>query len=48
MVKLESLKKATNSEKSLKKKDTLDYFSIFAAKNFLRQNVKIIYLLVLL
>ena len=34
MVKLESLKKATNLENYLKKKIHTDYFSIFAAKNF--------------
>ena len=33
---LESLKKATNSKKLLRKKVHTHYFSIFAARNFLR------------
>ena len=41
MVKLESLKKATNSRKALKEKKThTEYFSIFAAKNFFKPKQK--------
>ena len=40
MVKLESLKKATNLEESLKKKIHTEYFSIFAAKTFFRPKQK--------
>ena len=44
MVKLESLKKSDQFRKALKeKKIHTDYFSIFAAKNFLNQKLKVIY-----
>ena len=43
MVKLESLKKASSSKKHLKEKAHSDYFSIFAAKIFINQKIKIIY-----
>ena len=37
MVKLESLKKSNQFRKALKKKIHTDYFSIFAAKNFIKR-----------
>ena len=44
MVKLESLKKSNQFRKALKeKKIHTEYFSIFAAKNFLSQKINLIY-----
>ena len=41
MVKLESLKKSNQFKKALKEKKVhTDYFSIFAAKNFINPNIK--------
>ena len=43
MVKLESLKKSDQFRKVLKEKKVhTDYFSIFAAKNFLKSNTKLV------